>query len=431
MQAYPIRNPKQKRGNLEGTASWYPYYAGFCDEFAREVLSSTSLPPGASVLDSWNGSGTTTTVARSLGLRATGFDLNPVMVITARARLLSGREYPSLDPIARDILKKASCSTLQAKPHDPLCLWLMPSSAAVVRRLEEGIQELLIGCPIAETTALRYQGRALSNLAAFYYVVIFRLVRRLLESFIPSNPTWVKRPRQASERLAPAESLIYDLFLSYIREMSGVSTARIAAETDFPETDILLGDSANLPIPDGSMNFVLSSPPYCTRIDYAVATLPELAVLRFELAGSFTELRRRLIGSTTVPAQIETPSVAWGSICQRFLDRMLDHVSKASSTYYYKSHCQYFAGLHRSLKEIARVLSPGSRCVLVVQDSYYKDIHNDLPGIVEEMLETMGMVWEERVDFASRTLMANINPKARRYRTHTRAVESVLRLRKI
>ena len=44
------------------------------------------------MLDPWNGSGTTTYAAAQLGHSSIWLDLNPVMVIVARARLLSPSE---------------------------------------------------------------------------------------------------------------------------------------------------------------------------------------------------------------------------------------------------------------------------------------------------------------------------------------------------
>lgn len=39
------------------------------------------------------------------------------------------------------------------------------------------------------------------------------------------------------------------------------------------------GTSTDLPVKSETIDLILSSPPYCTRIDYAIATLPELAIL--------------------------------------------------------------------------------------------------------------------------------------------------------
>ena len=101
------------------------------------------------------------------------------------------------------------------------------------------------------------------------------------------------------------------------------------------EMHIAVAPSDALPIQNDTVDLILSSPPYCTRIDYAVATMPELAVLGYALQGSFQELRRQLIGTPTVPTSVPEPSLAWGSTCNTFLEQLVHHKSKASKSYYY------------------------------------------------------------------------------------------------
>src|SRR5687768_10602167 len=96
-----IPSPKRDRSSMTGRAGWYPYYAGFSADFAQAVLDSFADRRHSTVLDPWNGSGTTTAVTAGKGFEGFGFDLNPVMLIVARARLLNKRERSSLMPLAR------------------------------------------------------------------------------------------------------------------------------------------------------------------------------------------------------------------------------------------------------------------------------------------------------------------------------------------
>ncbi len=95
-------------------------------------------------MDDWNGSGTTTAVANSLGYGVYGCDLNPVMVVVAKARLLSRREHSSLEPLSAEIIQKARDSEVAPAKDDPLQAWLCPASANGIRKLERAIQLLLL-----------------------------------------------------------------------------------------------------------------------------------------------------------------------------------------------------------------------------------------------------------------------------------------------
>ena len=192
------------------------------------------------------------------------------------------------------------------------------------------------------------------------------------------------------------------------------------------QAHVAVASSDAIPIHNGSVDLILSSPPYCTRIDYAVATMPELAVLGYELHGSFQELRRKLIGTSTVPTSLPEPLPSWGVTCNTFLEKLIHHKSKASKSYYYKNHVQYFDAIYRSIAELYRILNSNGGCILVVQDSYYKDIHNDLPQIFIEMASANGLQFNYRDNFVLTRTMSRIHPIARQYRKGFGATESVL-----
>lgn len=420
-----IENPKI-RGKQSLASSWYKFYPGFSEAFARSVLSSAELPEGAWVLDPWNGAGTTTLTAASLGLNALGYDLNPAMVIVSKARCLDPSEYTSLSPLSVDILQKAR-KVFQIDTHDPLLTWLTPRSVASFRSIEGAIQTLLLD----ETgyASIRERGTdGVSGLAAFFYVALFRSLKRVFSPFLTSNPTWLKRPRTLSERLRPSGEMVRDTFRAEVKRM--LPSDVLAKEGSRAEKIIGVSSSEQIPLRRESVDYVLSSPPYCTRIDYAVATLAELSLLGYGLNSGLVELRRHLIGNATVPKIAPEASINWGATCLRFLDCLKVHSAKASATYYHKSHLQYFDSLARSMSEIARVLKPGGNCVLVVQDSYYKDIHNDLPTILTEMAAPRHLDLKNRKDFWLSRTMAGIHPSTREYRNCFGATESVLILEK-
>jgi hypothetical protein len=189
-------------------------------------------------------------------------------------------------------------------------------------------------------------------------------------------------------------------------------------------------DSTSADIPAESVDLILTSPPYCTRIDYTAATRIELAILSPLLGSSAEDLGRRMIGSTRVPEHPITPLPDWGAACNRFLEVLRNHPSKASSGYYYLTHLDYFSKMSKSLSNLVKALKRGGVAVLVVQDSFYKDQHNDLPTIIGEMAEAQGLALARRQRFHLRRTMAGINPRARAYKASSGAVESVLCFRK-
>jgi hypothetical protein len=138
-----------------------------------------------------------------------------------------------------------------------------------------------------------------------------------------------------------------------------------------------------------------------------------------------------MLGTPTVlPKGSETKPNLPPSV-ERVLDAIGAHPSKASESYYLKYFSQYFGMMTESIKELRRVVTTGASgcCTLVVQDSYYKDIHVDLPTLISDLAGEYGWALVERRNYSVTSTMASINTKARGYRKAYSAVEAALTFR--
>jgi DNA modification methylase len=423
-EEFVIENPKRRPSTAAGRGEWFPYYAGFSETFARRLIQSPGVGQASTVLDPWNGSGTSTAAAAFSGHRAIGFDLNPVMAVVAKARLLPNIEVPSVAPLLSEILKKA-VDRDSSSDEEPLLIWFMPSSAAQIRSIDRAIYLLLVSATRMGDSVEAVS--TMSSIASFFYVALFRTVRQLLRRFQASNPTWIIRPASPQSRVRPPAAEIRAIFDSEVCAMS----ASVKAEScDLHRANldcsINVGSSEDLPIPTSSVDLILSSPPYCTRIDYGVATSPELATLGLRLEDQLGELRAKLIGTPTIRKSPQEPDRKWGDTCNAFLDQVAQHPSKAAKSYYHKTYVQYFAAINRSVAEIARCIRPGGKAVIVVQDSYFKGIRADLATIFTEIASANRLANSRQVDFPMSRTLAYINTKSRGYRPSNTSVESVL-----
>jgi hypothetical protein len=422
-----IPSPKRPLRPVRGRSSWYPFYPGFSDSFSSAILRQLRIS-SAVVLDSWNGAGTTTATAARLGLGAVGIDLNPAMVVAARSRLLDPLDGPSLRPLGAQILQVARSKFSEELDSDPLSELFWPQGVGAIRAIELAIREVLVDSSRLPCSAELFDD--MSPLACFFYVALFRTAKQLLAHQAGSNPVWTRMRLSHLQRARPTRESVRAMFAKEVCAMAGAEIeGRPSPRATSPRVQIRLASSTRLPLSDDSAQLALCSPPYCTRVDYAVATFPELAILGYERDTSFDQLRRSLIGTTTVESSADVVSKKWGPTCVEFLEAVKDHHSRASSTYYYKNHARYFAKLFSSMCELSRVVSPGGSVVMVVQDSYYKDIHNDLPRVVSEMGASVGMECSGVREFPLKRLLAVSNPKVRKYRGESvSAVESVVAL---
>lgn len=417
----PQRSPKVN--GIPGTPHWYGYYAGYSASFVQDALHSFALDEGSTVLDPWNGAGTTTDVAASMGFGAIGFDLNPVLVIVARARLLDASVTESLPALTEEILEGISTPSTIAAP-DPLETWISPSSSAVIRHLERNLQRVLVDHsayhPLTDVDNLN----RLSSLAALFYVALFEMLRTQLRRFRPTNPAWLKIPDSPSARVRPSVRTIDVAFRAAVEALSVRLTAKHTRVTRGAGS-VVHANATALPLNDASVDAVLTSPPYCTRIDYIVTTLAELAVLGYWPRGeNVRALRRQMLGTPTMAGTDSRATLP--SKVEDLLEVIKSHRSIASATYYYRYFHQYFSQLLVSLYELSRVVRGGGRCGIVVQDSYYKDVHVDLPEALTQMALVAGWTMRDRHDFAVSRTKAAMNPRARTYRQRFDATESLL-----
>lgn len=417
-----ICSPKRNSRAQQGWAGFFPYYAGYPEAFAERLLASANIRPRGTILDPWNGSGTTTYTASRVGFESTGIDLNPVMSVVARARALAAIEGDCLIPLGEEILSKASRVATSLRREDPLLDWFGPSTASWIRCVEEAAREILVG---ADT---KHGGEALdsiSSIASTYYVALFAVCREMACAFQSSNPTWLRKRKPKERRASWSRAKLEGTFRSIISQMSAALMSRTSVGHCAP-IRLLTADTARELDKSIRADLVLTSPPYCTRLDYTAATRLQLAVLFPLLATSPAELSRRMTGSVRVPATRIDAEDAWGPTCNKFLRAVAEHKSKASAGYYAKTHLDYFSKIYRSLENIASALRPSGAAIMVVQDSYYKDIHNDLPTILTEMGAEHGLVLRRRDDFALSRNLADRHPHTRQYRPNIDANESVL-----
>jgi hypothetical protein len=419
-----IISPKRNGLPPPGWEGFFPYYAGYPEGFARGILESIALPPNALVFDPWNGSGTTTYAASQLGLASHGFDLNPVMVTVARARLLPASEADSIHPLANEVCKYDPSESRAAPAEEPLCTWFDNVTAAHLRTLERKIRQQLVGAMTQTETGLRLEH--LSGLAATFYVGLFAVCRELTARFRTTNPTWLREPKGTEKKIHAPRKVIVQNLRESLHGMATELAVRKKPAVELGRCEVALADTTQTALPRETVDLVLTSPPYCTRIDYTAATRIELAVMAPLTQSVPKELSRQMIGTTRVPQHEIKIDEGWGARCKKFLRAVKNHPSKASEIYYYRTHLDYFEKLAKSLRHTSAALKKNGAAVLVVQDSYYKEVRNPLPSIVEDIAGACGLTLRRREDFRLGHSMTGINPHTRTYRTSQEVLESVL-----
>ena len=370
----PKLSPATRRSSI------YPYYAGFSEQFVHSILKKIEATNSDLILDPWNGSGTTTSVCSQVGIRSIGVDLNPAMKPIAAVR--------TMPPTALNAVSRGAMKTVDTLPQS-----------------DELVSPFSYCGSFLEAAKLNLRP-SLHDGLRFGLMITCRTLARQVRS---KNPTWYSLNSLRAIRLN--STLIRDeIISSFAALQSWRNDSPFNDSTHSPTLKTADWESYRR---NRAISHVITSPPYLTRIDYVMKTLPELMLLNEEEEIDLATLRKKMLGGVITSApQSNKPDTVRSSSAKELLERIQAHDSKASPTYYYRFFKQYFIGLQSSIANIANVSNRLKTITFVTQGSYYKEIFIDLPSIIDELLEEKGFLRSSASSFLGSNNMVTVNTRS-------------------
>jgi hypothetical protein len=183
-------------------------------------------------------------------------------------------------------------------------------------------------------------------------------------------------------------------------------------------------DSRRINIHNNSIDGIITSPPYLTRIDYAMSTRPELLII--SNPSILRKIREKTIGAPVIVDKNIQVNSLWGTTCVELLENVNNHTSKAARSYYLPNMLQYFRDIELSVREILRVLKPTAQALIVVQSSYFKEHEINLGQIYVEICKNLGVHSVIVNKEAVRNHMAHVNTKSNKYKSGKIYCENVI-----
>lgn len=426
-----IKSAKRSKKEKNGLHAWHPYYAGYSEQFVVSAIQKLTLGKNSLVLDPWGGSGTTCVVCESNGIPSIGMDINPIM-----SRFISAKTKFTLEYLLVHGSKEVEKIILYARKNmaenglaDNLDLFLSRSFAIQIESLLNAVDVLCKSDRYNKKTnlklkkALKDKVTPLDPIKSFYECVILCVARQLAGYKSGSNPTWFKKinrkPSYTNNRIATEFRNAYNQMFADLLEFYEDSHPDLTSLS-------LIADSRKIPLNANTVDAIITSPPYLTRIDYAMTTQLELLLCGY--SDTLRCIRENTMGAPVITNIGTKDTKMWGEICEDILSQVGDHTSKASKTYYLKNIVQYFSDAHRSLLEIKRVLKKGKTALIVVQSSYYKDVEIPLGEIYVQMGRKLGfkasIVFSEEV----KNHIAHVNKRSSVYKKNKTYHETVVQL---
>ncbi len=261
----------------------YPYKGKFHPQMIRALLNIIGLEQGDTVLDPFIGSGTTAVEAQLLGINCVGIDISPLCVLQSKVKTESISVLSQIIEWKEEVIKRIrpSLFNLEGRTIDD-AINVIP---------DEKVKNFYIMAKLVAISDNARRGRVFSN--AFL---------KNLELMISS----------VSDYAAIVENLHLKL----------------------GQIDIKAGDSRVLPLGNGSIDGIVTSPPYSIALDYVSNDAHALKELGYDLS----EIREEFVG---VRGKGQTRIEL------------------------------YNEDMKKSLDEMYRVLKPGKYAVIVIGNATY------------------------------------------------------------
>ncbi len=318
------------------------------------------------VLDPMAGSGTTLVVAKAEGHDAIGFDRDPLAVLLARAWSMD-LDASTVKNAAKRVMATASryakrvrlrdaypCPSKDEETRKFIRYWFDRSNrreltclARAIRRERDKRVQALLWCALSRLIITKRGGVSLAMDLAH------------------SRPHRVR----SRSRVRPFES--------FLRSVGVVLEANpFKGEKRRGRVSVMCADARKFPISSDSVDLVITSPPYLNAIDYLRCHKFTLVWMGYSIS-DLRNLRPSYIGSE-VRSRLKSAVE---------LDRLVRSMigNKTLPTRYYGILGRYLADMQAVLREIARVLVPGGRAILVVGNSTLRKIYVRNSGAIARL----------------------------------------------
>ena len=343
---------------------------------ASEILSKYAKKDDI-VLDPFCGSGTVMMKCREKGIASIGVDINPLATLISTVKVDSNISIGELERKTRELRQriKKTKTNLLIIDFDGVNYWFEPSAKRNLRRIL--------------TCITRIRDPQLRN---FYLVTFSSIIRNAsnADPHIPP-PVYSKRMKKVVKhrklrvlnlwdaRVARNTSLLKDLQGSYASDSySGAVT----------------GDASNLPIPDKSIDVVITSPPYLDAQKYIRTFKLEIQWLSLLDKAGLDVTERETIGTERVPSSYKIDKE----------DRSVRAYYKAivandPSGWRARVFAKYVAEMREALREVSRTLRPGGTFGLVIGDNEVAGVRVPMHQIMSKLLSNLGFeLLEARID---------------------------------
>ncbi len=376
--------------------NFHAFPAKFPPQLPRKFINALT-EPGDVVLDPMMGSGTTVVEALLAGRQAVGFDIDPLAILLTKVKV-ARLDSAEIDRVGRSILGRATeavkngdaLASLAAARWDDktrqfVDYWFARETqielAALVSeigripdaKLREFFQVVLSSIIITKSG-----GVSLAFDLAHTRPHRAKVVRTRTGDILLGHDLATSKSRRVKLLTKTLRSPLEEFEKRLGRNLSGL----LERTADGHPPDIRLGDAQQLPLEDASVDLIVTSPPYISNaIDYMRAHKFSLVWLGHSIEALGRKRREYIGGEATVDTEfVELPGAA-----AQVVASLAQQDKKKGQVVH-----RYYSEMTRVLREMYRVLKPGSAAIVVVGTSMIRGIDTRVDLCLAEIGHAIG-----------------------------------------
>lgn len=362
----------------------HPFPARMAAGIALDALGDAKPP--LRVLDPMVGSGTVLAVARVKGHRAYGVDLDPLAVLLAgvwtrtvepervndKAAQVLGRAKAAFVSLSSGCAYPAGSDDETRKFirfwFDDYARRQLAALSMAIGRVRDHVTRDVLWCGFSRLIITKSAGASLA----------------MDLSHSRPHRKFARAPVKPFDRFAYAVATVV------------ANCPRHGPEAIGPASRVKQGDARKLEIDDGSMDLVLTSPPYLNAIDYMRCSKFSLVWMGHNIS-QLRQIRGESIGAEVSSEQ---------ALQTRWVQSLIEHLAlrPALTDHHRAILARYVWDMGGALAEVSRVLRTGGRAVYVVGDSTVRGTFISNSSIVQAVAQEHGLTLQSQ---HSRDLPAN------------------------
>lgn len=352
------------RSTEQWTHGYHRYPAKFLPDVVRKLIEDYAKNCNI-IADLFAGCGTTLVEAKVHGISSVGTDINPVAQLITKVKttaLSPDALHQAYDAVVNLFEEYNEGDYADIKKHERIDYWFSPSQKAKIAFLYDKVSHLDVN----------------DNIKDFFYVCISHILKNCSR--------WLQSGTKPQRDMRKVPEDPFDEFCRHCKKMMGWNK-RFHNELNQKghlETScmIRLEDARQTSILPGTINAIITSPPYVTSYEYA--DIHQLTAYWMEYISDIHEFRKQFIGSSYSGNMSLT--VADSKQAQKIVNALSE-----KSKHIARDVAQYFNDMQEVAKEMYRVLAPNGYACVVIGNTKIKEVQVKSAEVFFEFLRNAGL----------------------------------------